>query len=158
MPYDIEIREQPPQPVVAIRRQTVPDRIGETLTEILPRLCQFLEDRGIALAGPPFTRYHTFSSTLVDLEAGFPVATPVEGDGDILLKELPGGPVAHTWHNGPYDTLSEAHAAMHQWLNKKGFEIAAPPWEVYWSGEEGEGAPRWRTEVIWPVQLESVPH
>ena len=158
MPYDIEIKEQPPQPVVAIRRQTVPEGIGDTLTEILPKIVRYLEDRGVALAGPPFTRYHTFSSTLVELEAGFPVAAPVTGDGEILTRELPGGAAAVTWHTGPYDTLSEAHAAVGKWLAKQGLDVAAAPYEVYWSNEEelDEGGPRWRTEIVWPVQLQTV--
>ena len=153
MSYEIEIKEHPPQPIVAMRRKTTPERIGDTLTEILPAICRYLEEQGVQLAGPPFTRYHTFTATLVDLEAGFPVAIPVEGNGDIQAKELPGGPVAVTWHTGPYDTLSEAHAAVGKWLEGEGMEPAAAPYEIYWNAEDGD---RWRTEILWPVQA-SVP-
>jgi effector-binding domain-containing protein len=152
MSPQVEIKTLQPQTTVAIRTITTPAEIGPTMGQLLPEIWAYLEQQGVPAAGPPFARYHDFNDDRADLEAGFPVAAPVAGDGRIVAGELPGGEVAVAWHVGPYDTLSQAHHAVEAWIAEQGRAMAGAPWEVYWTdpGENPDPA-TWRTEVVWPV-------
>ena len=66
-----------------------------------------------------------------------PIAATVPGEGDIVAETLPGGLVAMTTHAGPYDTLTEAHAAIQVWIEKQGLALA-----VFGAALAALGAPR----------------
>jgi AraC family transcriptional regulator len=65
---------------------------------------------------------------------------------------LHAGPVACAVHAGPYEQLSETHAAIERWIEANGFHAAGAPWECYVTdpGEHPDPA-NWRTEVYWPL-------
>ncbi len=57
-----------------------------------------------------------------------------------------------TTHSGPYDKLSEAHAAVQQWIDAEGLTAAGAPWEIYTTDPADFPDPKdWKTEVFWPV-------
>lgn len=153
MAHEVSTGEVQPQATAAtIRVTTAPDEVGRVMGEVLPEVWGYLEERGIHPAGPPFARYHACRESEVDLEAGFPVARPVDGEGRVSAGELPGGEVAATWHAGHYDTLPAAYRAPEAWMEGQGRKPAAAPWEVYWTdpGETPDPA-RWETGVLWPI-------
>jgi AraC family transcriptional regulator len=84
-----------------------------------------------------------------------PVATlpaAANADAEIVPITLPGGFVAATTHTGPYDRLTEAHAAMQQWIESEGLKIAGPPWESYVTDPADYPDPKdWKTDLFWPV-------
>lgn len=154
MTYQIETRTLEPQPIVLMRRECTPDEIQETLAQALPGAFGYVIERGQQPVGPPLTRYlsHDPEAGKMVIEGACPVATPLEGEGDIEAGELPGGEVAFTWHVGPYDRLGEAHTALCEWLAENGRQAAGPPWEVYWTDPGQEPDPgKWRTEVLLPI-------
>ena len=151
MAYEIEVKELEVQPVLSIRQETTRDGLGAAMAELLPVIRGYLEKRGLEPSGPAFAIYHTWGQAGVDMETGFPVAEPLEGEGRIEASELPGGPAAVTWHVGPYSTIGRAHDALEGFVRERG-ERAGAPREVYWSGPGGEpDATKWRTEVIYPL-------
>jgi AraC family transcriptional regulator len=65
---------------------------------------------------------------------------------------LPGGLVASTIHTGPYDQLTNAYAAVEQWIKSQGFTPGGAPWESYLTDPGEHPDPKdWRTEVLWPI-------
>jgi len=52
--------------------------------------------------------------------------TPSEAG--VSADTLPGGFVATTTHTGSYDKLSDAHAAVQQWIAAEGLASAGAPW------------------------------
>jgi effector-binding domain-containing protein len=58
----------------------------------------------------------------------------VESGGN---SSTPAGNVATTVYMGPYDRMSPAHQANHQWAVENGQKLAGPSWEVYghWSDD-----------------------
>jgi AraC family transcriptional regulator len=86
------------------------------------------------------------------IEAGVQVAAATTGEGDILSGTLPGGHAATTTHLGPYDRLSETHAAIQEWIDDQDLVPAGPPWECYVTDPTHVPDPAdWKTEVFWPL-------
>ncbi len=153
MNYKIVVRETDPQPMMAIRATCRAAEIGAILQEILPEVWRFLEAKKVKPAGPPFTRFFSYDDGVVDLEGGIPVEKTVDGEGRIAAGELPGGPAATTLHIGPYNTLPEAHDALHTWMHEHNKVSAGPQWEFYRTDPGREPDPsRWETELIWPIR------
>jgi effector-binding domain-containing protein len=105
MTMNLTVEEWPAQPYVAIRRTIT----MQTFTEIadrLPNVFGRLAARGIAPVGPPFFRYLMIDMEReLDVEAGVPVAAPVDGEREVLAGVLPAGRYAVTTHVGHPDEL-----------------------------------------------------
>lgn len=159
MTYTIAKKEISPQPVLVMRRRVKPTEIAKAIGEALPQVFLFAQQNGIALAGLPLTRYVEWGPGLVTIEPGMRIATPGQLLGNsspaqqpIRADTLPGGPVATTMHTGAYDKLTEAHAAIQQWIESQGFTSAGAPWESYVNDPADYPDPKdWKTEVFWPI-------
>ena len=153
MDYSITTKELSPQPVLVVRRRVKPSAIGATLAEVLGLVFQYAQRTGSSLAGQPLTRYLEWGPGLITIEAGMPISALVPGDGDVVADTLPGGHVAMTTHLGPYDKLTEAHAAMQVWIEEQGLVAAGAPWESYVTDPADYPDPAdWKTEIFWPVK------
>jgi AraC family transcriptional regulator len=149
-------RELASQAALVIRRRIQASEIAATLGEILPRVFTHAQRAGIPLAGPPFARYLSVGRGLMTIEAGMAIAVPAAGEGEIEAIELPGGPAAFAVHAGPYDSLSETHAAIEAWIESGGHRSRGAPWEVYVTDPADHPDPAdWRTEVFWPLERQA---
>ncbi len=155
MAYSITKKEIPAQPVMVVRRRIKPSEVAATLAEALGHVFLQAQQNGIALAGQPFTRYLEWGPGLWTIEAGMPVTAEVSeipSAADVRPDRLPGGLVATTTHTGAYDKLSEAHAAIQQWIEAEGLTASGAPWEIYTTDPADYPDPKdWQTEVFWPV-------
>jgi hypothetical protein len=110
MDYAIMSRTLTEQPA-AVRRATLPaDQVGPWLADTYARVAAYLQRAGVPMSGPPYARY-VFREHEMEVEAGFPVANPILGDGQIEPSPLPAGPAAVTTHYVPYEALEEAETA-----------------------------------------------
>lgn len=151
---EIEVRAVPALMAMVVRRTVEIVEIGKALEEILPEVWGFITARGGEPAGPPFIRYLAWDAdSMVDIEAGVPVALPLPAEGRVELLELPGCRAARVVHSGPYEKLGDAHMALGAWIRDNHYETAGPTWESYLTdpGSEPDSA-KWRTEVCWPVK------
>jgi len=129
-----EITERAEQQYVAIRAKVtmaqlagLADRFGEVFG--------WLAARGVAPAGAPFFRYHVIDMDReLDVEAGVPVPTALDGDGQVTVGVLPAGRYATALHVGPYDGLAGAVDGMLQWADSHGLE---------WDNSEAEDGEHW---------------
>lgn len=149
---EFEIQERTPTPALAVRLSTPIAGIPAALAEALPEAWHAAEALDLAPDGPPFTRYLSEPTDVVEYEAGVMLAEAApEGLGRAVPTELPGGPVAVAWHVGPYDTLGVTYGALMAWLAEQGRVVAGPMWEVYWTDPDTAPPSEWRTEVLVPV-------
>jgi AraC family transcriptional regulator len=155
MPYSIAKKKIAAQPVLVVRRRVKPSEIAATLAEVLGHVFLHAQRNGIALAGHPLTRYLEWGPGLLTIEAGFPVAAhPIDAPSaaDVRADTLPGGFVATATHAGSYDKLTDAHAAIQQWIEAEGLTAAGVPWECYVTDPADYPDPQdWKTEVFWPI-------
>ena len=121
--------------------------------ESLPLVFQYAIPNSVALGPHPFARYLEIGPEMT-IEAGMTVtgAQVPAGGGDVLPDSLPGGLVATTLHQGPYDKLPEAFAAIQEWIDAQGFTPNGAPWELYVNDPGQFPDPKdWKTEVYLPV-------
>lgn len=130
-----QIIEFPECPYIGVRRAItmttfglVADRIGEIIG--------WLASRGVAPAGAPFLRYDTIDMARDRLvvQAGVPVATPLEGEGDLFADLLPAGRYVTVSHHGHPDQLMDVIESMLTWAREQGLE---------WDMTEKDGAEHW---------------
>ena len=153
MAYSVTRKELAPQPVLIVRRRVKRSEIAATIGEVLPHIFLHAQQNGIALAGLPFTRYTEIGPGMVTMEPGMRVSSAnASGQGEVVAETLPGGPVATTMHTGPYDTLTDAYAAIEQWMEAEGVTSGGAPWESYVTDPGDYPDPKdWKTEVFWPL-------
>jgi len=157
---EVELQHLEPQPMMSIR-ETIPiANLGEVVGERISTMWDYLHQRGVQPAGPPFVRYHTFGETETDFEFGIAVVQPSVGEDRITAGELPGGPAVTTRHAGPHEKLGDAYASIETWLSEHGREPDGSAWEVYhWIDLSQERGPvtvpvssRWPTQLIQPIR------
>jgi AraC family transcriptional regulator len=155
MTYSITRKELSPQPVLVVQRRIPRSAIATTIAEVLPLIFQYAQQKGIAFAGLPFTRYVEGGMGLITIEPGMRIATPsasISGEGEVRAETLPGGPAATTTHTGPYDKLPDVYAAIEQWIASEGFTPGGAPWECYITDPGEVPDPKdWKTDVFWPL-------
>ena len=158
MTYDIVQKDLDAQPVLLVRRRVTRSEIGAAIAEALPHIFMYAQKHGIALAGHPLTRYVEVGAGLLTIEPAMRVVSgrgsdnKTAAEGEVVEDVLPAGSAATTIHAGPYETLTEAYAALERWMEQNGLRPAGPPWEDYITDPAEFPDPKdWKTEVCWPV-------
>ncbi len=163
---DTAIVQREPEPTVAVRIQQPMHQLdlATAFGRYLPMVAARIDAAGGAITGPSFGRYHRFGPDVVDVEIGYPVASPPAGlpglgsvaAGEIGVSELPGGPAARTIHLGSYEGLPATYDALHEWIHgQPGYDDSVGAWESYVDDPGAtEDMSRLRTEIVWPLVKE----
>jgi hypothetical protein len=73
------------QPYVAIRAFVTMHTFGEVVPGLHPEVRRWLRTQGVPPAGQPFCKYNVIDmDRQLEVEAGFPVAAQVTGEGQVL--------------------------------------------------------------------------
>jgi AraC family transcriptional regulator len=167
MSYSVVKKDLAAQPVLVVRRRVKRSEIAAAIGGSLPAIFEYAQQRGIALAGHPLTRYVEVGAGLLTIEpamriagsapqgasVGAPPATAESNQGGVVEDTLPAGPAVTTVHAGPYETLPDAYAAIETWIESNGLQSAGAPWECYITDPGEHPDPKdWKTEVCWPVR------
>jgi len=129
---------RPERPYAAVAGRvtmtTIPeiaDRFGEVFG--------FLGARGVEFAGAPFFRYNGVAMPgPLDMEAGVPVAEPVEGDGEVFGGVLPAGRYVRVTHVGHPEELGEVTGLLLEWAKDQG---------LVFDKEDGPENERWGSRL-----------
>ena len=152
--YSIETLTLTPQPVLSVRAQVAPAELDARMNEIIVKLVSYAMASGIELAGPPFARYFARSAERIDFEAGVPTLKEQPGHAGlgITAGALPAGPAIATVHQGAYERLPEAHAALARWAAAHGKKPAGAAWDLFLTNPlQQPDVTRWRTKVFLPL-------
>jgi effector-binding domain-containing protein len=138
-------------PAAVVRAPMGRDRISGWLCGAYRSVRARLAVEGIDMTGPAFACY-TDTGDGIEVEAGYPVATAVHGDGEVVPSGLPAVSAATTVHEGPPASMDAAYLRIEAWLAEYGFAARGRHWERYLvGGVTGETDPsRWRTEIVVP--------
>jgi effector-binding domain-containing protein len=137
------------RPTAVVRGKVPFAEISSFVAHAFGSVAAYLERLDVPVTGMPFGRFRHLGEGEFEVEAGFPVDTPIEAEGEVEPSSLPGSPAVGTWHVGPYDRIGLAHEAVLGWIERHGFEPEGPAWEVYYTDPHLQPDPsEWRTEVI----------
>ena len=129
--YDVVLKKVEPQTVVVIR--DVISTYGDQ-GSLWKELSVYLEQHGAKAIGPSLTIYYDteYRERDVDVEVATPVSAPLPGNERVKVRELPGTELmACVIHQGSYDTLDQAYAALLTWIEANGYRVTGPDREVY---------------------------
>jgi hypothetical protein len=108
---------------------------GEVLPAPHPMARRWLRSRGVPPAGQPSYMYNVIDmDRQLEVEAAFPVAAPVGGEGPVLTAFLPAGQYATLWRAGYPDGLVGATGTLLGWAAQQSLA-----WDVP-SAPDGEAA------------------
>lgn len=152
MTYDIIIKKIDP-----IRVATLRDKIPSYSAQghLWEELGTHIEKHGAKIVPPCMIIYHEpgYTEETVDAE----VIEPIEGNlpetDRIQVKMLEGAEeMACVIHQGPYENLNQAYAAIMTWIEQNGYKIAGLSRELYLKGEWLTPDPNaFITEIQFPV-------
>ena len=152
MEHDFKVEEMMPQPALAIRETAAMAEIPAKMQECFCALGQYIGERSVPVAGPPFALYHSWSDAATVMDVGFPVPPGTVGEGRIQAITLPGGRIATGTHIGPYDKIADSYNAMMEWMKAQSLTPAGHMWETYLTDPQMEPDPaKWVTRMFWPV-------
>ncbi|MCB5273782.1 hypothetical protein BJG92_01306 [Arthrobacter sp. SO5] len=151
---DIKSTQLHEQPTAVLRERVPMVGLREFFGRAYGAVMGAAQQQHVQLAGPPFAMYHGMPTDVVDVEAGFPVATPFPeaGDGGVTAGSLPAGQAVEAMHIGPYESLPETYGAIMAKMQAEGLTPGDAMWEYYLSDPAREPDPAaWKTLVVWPV-------
>ena len=132
--YDVVIKNTPVM-VVASRRITVPtnDQVPHYLDEAYREVYTYIHEQGAKHTGPHFTLWHSSSDVYEneDVEAIVPVVRMLNGTDHVKVYKLPSTQVAAVIHQGSFEDFQQGHAAILEWIDANGYQIAGPYREIY---------------------------
>jgi effector-binding domain-containing protein len=157
MPYEVEVIEEKPQQIAAVKIRTSLSRIAEDIPAGFASLVHGMGSAGVSPAGAPLIVYHEFidEATDGDIEICVPVNGDVDGDTDVYGRELEGGPMASALHRGPYEQIALAYHVVTAWISEHGHEIAGPPREIYLNDPQVVPPEELLTRVEFPIRTEA---
>jgi effector-binding domain-containing protein len=148
MSYKFEVKEQPAQPTLAIRRRTSVEELPQVMGSTYGAVAQYLGELGEQPAGPPFAVYYNDDMQDLDVEIGFPVARDLPGRGDIQASEIPGGKVATCLYVGPYEDIEQPYNALGQWMGEHGYEATGLVYEMYLNDPQETPPEELQTQIV----------
>ncbi|MDR2855842.1 MAG: GyrI-like domain-containing protein [Methanomicrobiales archaeon] len=77
----------------------------------------------------PIICFHNVDLENLDVEIGFPVATPLSGKDDITAKTIPSLKVVSAIDLGPYEKQEATLEALFTWIQSNGYEMQG---EIYY--------------------------
>ncbi len=148
-----EIVERAAQPTATIRLQCKASELTASIATVFPEVIGCIMAGGAKMAGVPFTRFHRLDGELLDVEAGIPVVSPIEGKGRVKASELPAGRTLVMWHFGTYDQPKVTHGLLLDHAAEHDLEPRGGSWECYWT-DPGmvPDSSKWRTQLFLPVE------
>jgi effector-binding domain-containing protein len=150
--YACEITEQPAQPVLSIRTRTNVQDMPQFLGAAYGKVAQYLGQLGEAPAGPPFAAYYNMDMENLEMEAGFPVARPLPGAGEIQASVFPAGKIGAALYTGPYNSMAPAYEALTQYIKDQGCEPTGVSYEMYLNDPSVAPPEELQTRIVFPLK------
>lgn len=129
-PYDVIVRDVPPQRMATLRRIVPTDEAIPALFDEVEAFAALHKARATA---SPLMLYHDaeYRETDMDVEAAVPVLFPIEATAPITVREMPGGRMICSVYTGSYSKTQEVLNALLRWLALHRCKIGGALREVY---------------------------
>ena len=152
MNYQCELIDRPAQATLSVRGRMPVQALSLFFARAFGAIAQYLGELGQHPVGPPYSAYYNTDMQDLDVEAGFPVARPLPGRGDIQAGHLPGGQAASCLHIGPYDQIAPAYEALAQFVQAQGRTPSGMVYELYLNDPAQTPPQQLQTQIVLPLQ------
>ncbi len=152
MDYNIELTEQPSQPVLSIHIKTAVDNLPRELGKAYGAVIQYLNEIGQSPLDTVFTAYYNMDMDNLEIEAGFPVSEPLPGKGEIKAGEIPGGKQLSCLYKGPYKDCDKAYNAMMKCVEENGYMPTGVSYEFYFNSPDEVPESELLTKIMFPLK------
>ncbi len=149
--YPCELQEQAARHALSIRFRSAVQDLPAHFERVYGSIMQYLGALGEEHTGAAFAAYYNMDMQSLDVEAGFPVARPLPGKGDIRATEIPAGMFAVCHYTGPYDQVGPAYEQLMQFIKEKGYTVSGAAYEWYLNGPCDVSPQDLKTDIVLPV-------
>ncbi|MCB0380489.1 MAG: SRPBCC family protein [Flavobacteriales bacterium] len=135
-------------------RELVDGRAIATIhSKLFSEIGMYMEKNKISDDLPPLVIYHSWTDTLVDIEAGLLLEDSIGVNSSrIKLNKIKPGNVVMATHYGAYDRIPETYFSINEWMRKNEVQVIGAPWELYIVDPSIEQNPdKWVTEIYFPI-------
>jgi effector-binding domain-containing protein len=117
-------------------------------------LMNYLQRAEVDIVGYPFTIYHDYTETGMNMECALPIEADITStDERIQVKERYIGKVVKAIHVGSNEGLYDAHNEVGDYIAHNKLTNAGDPWEVYVTDAATEtDTAKWITHIYYPVK------
>lgn len=138
--------------LVGVRRKLPTSELGAFFADALPRTHAWLAERSIEPTSMPMAMWCAMDmqTGIADCHAGFFVAGPVEGAGDVTAGISHEGDCLVVTHTGSYDSVGRSWMAVYRRAGELG-RAPGPGWEIYIDDPGDTPADRLRTRIHLPL-------
>ncbi|MBE9189817.1 MerR family transcriptional regulator [Gloeocapsopsis crepidinum LEGE 06123] len=149
--YDVVLKTVAPIKVAAIR-EIIPN--FHAVAGLYDELLEYLQRQGMKDSRYFAGIWHDTAYKETDIDWEFAIAVEQVCSSDrIKVYELPCVEMACVVHNGSYNTINRAYAALPVWIEANGYKIAGSNREVYIVGGNQQDDESYVTEVQFPVEI-----
>jgi len=129
--FAVVIKQVEPQLVAGVR-DILPSlqAVGRLFDEVYGYLAR-CGSSGVAAVGTAVWYDDECKASDIDGAAVVALKQSVPEGGRVKVHELPACTMASVFHNGSYNTLSQAYKAILRWIETSGYKIVGPNREVY---------------------------
>jgi DNA-binding transcriptional MerR regulator len=154
----VHVREEPAIDTLRIVGDAPSAAFFDWIFASFGRLLAFLDEHGIARAGPLGALYDAeiADDDYEHVEVFVPIERPVvipAGTRDVTLGEVPSARVAVLVHIGTYDTIGETYRTLGAWVSRNAENAGTRVREWYVVNSLDVADPgAYRTEIAWPLR------
>ncbi|MDP4089540.1 MAG: MerR family transcriptional regulator [Bacillota bacterium] len=152
MKYDVVIKSIDSMKVAALR-DFIPGYSEQG--HLWEELGEHINKHNVKIVPPCMAIYHDAGNKeeMVDAEVVEPIVGELPETGRIKVKDLEAvEQMACVVHQGPFQTLDAAYAAVLKWIEENGYKITGPQRELYLKGEwMTEDPNEYVTELQFPI-------
>lgn len=148
----ITLTEQSEQHVLTIRAtidfmKEFSDFCGQSFGKII----EYLNHIGELLGDAPIVCFHNMDLERLDVEVGFPVAKPINGNGDIKANTIPAQKVVSAIDLGPYEKQDPTLEEIFAWIQNNGYEMQGKIYYYYLNDTERTES-EYLTRMVIPIK------
>ncbi len=133
---EINLLQKPEQAILSIRFRTPVEKLPMHIGESYAKIAAYMGDVGIHPSGDPFVAYHNMDMQDLDVEIGFPVASPIPGKEDIRSCSIPAGLFIFAMYQGPYEQMKDAYDEIGKYIEQNKLVPSGVAYEIYYNGPD----------------------
>jgi effector-binding domain-containing protein len=151
MSQECELLDRQAEPTLFVRARASARDLPEVLPKAWAAIMEHADRVGVQPSGAPYVAYHNMDMQDLDLEIGFTFPHEVTGEGEVVRGDIPGGRAVACLHVGPYEQISAAYDALHEWMETNQVAPSGAAYEFYLNSPLTTPPAELRTQVVLPL-------